>query len=199
MTRRRLVLAGSAAIAVIALAYVWRTADRPAARDRVAAPAAVVAERPPSTNATVAAPAATVAAARTSARTPAAPAPADPGGTASYTVPDGPAPPPLAATAPVAPRGPAYPAGLSADEERALRVRHLVEVRDLVADVDARLARGEDDGGKLRALRDEEAAQLDELEAWAADHGVDAAELARTRAEVDRQRAAAVVEPPRPQ
>ncbi|HTM19792.1 MAG TPA: hypothetical protein VL172_04770 [Kofleriaceae bacterium] len=127
-----------------------------------------------------------------------APAPGSATGVASFSVAPGPPPPPLVASAPPAAPSAPYPAGLSAAEERAMRIRHLLELRERVSAADARLATGDDDGGKLRAARDEDAARQRELETWATAHAVSGAELERAGAELERQRAAAVPEPPRP-
>ena len=129
---------------------------------------------------------------------PATAGPATTAGVASHTMPAGAAPPPLTAIQPAAPAASPYPSGLSSSEERALRVRHLVELRELVATADARIAAGDDDGGKLASFRDEEAARLAGLETWAREHDVTETELTRATDQLARLRATAVVEPPRP-
>jgi hypothetical protein len=113
-----------------------------------------------------------------------APAPADTAGVSSSPIVPGPKPPPLApAPAPPGPKPSPYPAGLSPAEERAMRVRDLVELRALVSDADRRIRAGDDAGGKLEALRTQSAARMAELQRWADQHGVTTGELDRAAAD----------------
>lgn len=124
----------------------------------------------------------------------AAPVPSAGPGAAALDPPGAPGPiDPAGAVSPNAPNAP--PAALPPAEERASRVRLTLALRDQLAEL-SRLQAGGDD--KLAGAVDETRARLAEMESWARQQAVSAAEWAAARSELERLRKQPVEPPPRP-